>query len=310
MSFLSQILKDTFTAFFIQGRLAGRNAWSVTGTALVAALLVPSSVDAQINITATDPQVKITKVSGKMEGGQWVETVEVENTGTTNVSQWFVTSQPYNGDKWQYGKDPVTDVPNSGANVADRQINGLDLGAGKKTTITFKYKKPFANFYVDVYSALPLTPVNRSDGIIGGYSPRIVQPRQTSYTNEFLFPFPNALAVAQLGQTTFNLQPTGLQVPTGWTLEDLGPSSFSLHAGESESIHATFLVPAGGARGEQAFADFAITPDIPGVTTVYRSSLGVNVVPEPFSVVFILAGLVVAGLARCERGSRLIIRPT
>ena len=113
-----------------------------------------------------------------------------------------------------------------------------------------------------MYSAVPLTVPNRADGVIGGYVPKVVQPGQNLYANDFLFPFPNALAASQLGLTTFNLQLVGEQLPAGWTLQDLGPSSFMLQAGQSESILATFCP--GGAQGEQAFVDFTITPDIPG----------------------------------------------
>ena len=90
---------------FARGCAAGHGACAVAGLALIAALLAPSAAGAQ---------VRITKVTGQMQGGQWVETVEIENTGNTNVTQWFVTSQAYDGAKWQYGEDPATHIPKSG----------------------------------------------------------------------------------------------------------------------------------------------------------------------------------------------------
>ena len=246
-------------------------------------------------IAAAQANVRINKVSGMLQAGRWVETVELENVGNAPATDWLVTSQPYNGNKWQYGFDRVNLIPKSGPNVTHRGTATINIPAGAKIVVTFQYlgaeAKVWNNWYVDVYTTVDnLIINNRHTGLIGMYKPIPVPPRQQGYNGGFLFPYTNALATADAGPIPFLVQLNNVSLPSGWTLESLGPDRFTLDVGESQFINASFSTSAGGNVGETALVDFTIlATEIPGGNGAYLANIGVQVVPEP-SIVALLAG--------------------
>jgi hypothetical protein len=247
---------------------------------------------------AVAEQVVITSITGMLQPGAWVETIVVENRGTTNVTQWALTSQPYNGDKWSNGQDPVTKLPKPGPNVTARMVSGLDIPAGKSVTVTFRYTgsegHAWQNLYVDLYNSINnLIINNREYGTIHKYAFLDVTPGPVQFADSFLFPYPNALAAAGLGPTTFSVQDAVPSLPAGWSLSSLGPSVFTLAAGQSELINAVFTPPATPHLGDTASVNFDIIPQgVVGPDTLHRSSLGVTVVPEPYTLTLIGTGAV------------------
>jgi len=110
------------------------------------------------SFAAAQANVRINRVSGVQQPGRWVETVELENTGNAPATDWLVTSQPYNGNKWQYGFDSVNLIPKSGADVTNRRTTVVTIPAGAKLIVTFQYvgaeAKVWNNWYVDVYTTV------------------------------------------------------------------------------------------------------------------------------------------------------------
>lgn len=258
-------------------------------------------------IAAAQANVRINKVSGTLQSGKWVETVELENVGNAPATDWLVTSQPYNGHKWQYGFDKTNLIPKSGPNVTNRRTAAVTIPAGAKVIVTFQYvgaeAKVWNNWYVDVYDTVNnLIINNRHDGLIGMYKPIPVRPGQQSYNGGFLFPYTNALATAEAGPTSFLVQLSDASVPSGWTLESLGPDRFTLDVEQSQFMSASFSTLAGGKVGDTALVDFTILAlDIPGGNGAYRANIGVQVVPEPSIVALLTGGLAVLLLSMRSR---------
>ena len=252
---------------------------------------------------AADPMVVISTqggkplVSGKLEAGKWVETIVVENKGDAPAIQWVLTTQPYNGEKHQYGDD-AKGFPLTGDNVSAKRIIGLDIPAGGKKTITVEFTgkeaKKWDNLYVDTYPSVEQLNLNkRKDGWIGGYALAPVAPGAGgTFAAAFAFPYPDAITALDIGPVSFLLDMTALSLPTGWLLSTVGPTAFTLERGHSELITAAFATEATISAGQEGFVSFDLIPQgLSGPNTHYHSVLGIAVVPEPNASLLLSTGV-------------------
>lgn len=291
--------KSTQSGFYVKLKQGGAVMERLTPClmSLLTLLFVPPNASA-------DPMVVISTqggkplVSGKLEAGKWVETIVVENKGDAPAVQWVLTTQPFNGDKHQYGDDPKG-FPLTGDNVAAKRIIGLDIPAGGKKTITVEFTgkegKKWENLYVDTYSSVEQLNLNkRQDGWLTGYALAPVAPGAGgTFAATFDFPYPDAITALDIGPVSFLLDTTALSLPIGWSLSTLGPTAFTLDRGHSELITAAFVTEATISAGQEAFVSFDLIPqDLSGPNTHYHSVLGIAVVPEPNALLLLSTGVV------------------
>ena len=268
-------------ARFIVAALFGLLLWCVSAVPALAALEV------------------LVSAKGELKDGKWIETVTLKNVSGRDIRR-IVTSWPYNDKDFvdpNNPKGPRKDVATPGEPGAQfSQQRVVELAAGETKTIIFEYTgvdaKTWKSYYVDVYDGRI-----RAENMVGGaaehYAFLDVPPGLGGFAvvSALQLPYPAALISSDLfGPMTFVTEITALELPPGWGLLDLEPDVHTISAGQVAIFEATFSTPFELVPGDVAFVDFDRVLQLPDGEVRWSSSLGIQVTPEPSSLLLLGAG--------------------